>query len=1258
MNNKVTFKSGLSFAVLSFVLVTLLGVQGFAQAGTSSVTGTIFNEQNEVVPGATVTLVSVAQNTRRTAVTNSQGNYSFSLVNPGPYRIEVEAQGFKRAVTSEFQAQVDRTAQLPITLEVGGVDVTVTVDAGGLENLSINTQDASLGNNFVSEQIVQLPLEGRNVGNLLSLQAAVTPDGSVSGGRSDQANITLDGVDVNDQQNGPAFTPVLRVTPDSIEEFRVTTSNPDASRGRSSGAQIALVTKSGSNQFRGNLFEYHRNTVTTANSYFNNLANVPRPKLIRNLFGGSLGGPIVKDRLFFFYNYEGMREAKGVSVLRLVPLASMGQGQLRYRNTAGALVTLSLAQLNGLEVPGGPAPGPVVDMNPTAIAVFAAAAARYPSNDTGLGDGLNTGGFRFNAPLPVELNTHTAKFDWKITSDDKHTVSLRGNYQQDLFTNASAFPDTPSPDTWSHPLGIAASYTWLIRSNIVNRFTYGLTRNAFSNQGDSNENTITFRDVFSPANFNRSFNRVQPTQNFTNDVNWTIGDHSLQFGINFRIIRNKRTDFGLAFDNGVTNSSFYLQAGAQLTQAVNNLGPDFQVGPAFNLAVQRALAGLIGRLSQYGANFNFDISGQPLGGGVPVVRKWAAEEYDFYVQDSWKIRPNLTLNLGLRYGVSTPVYEQEGYMAKPNITLQTYLDRRVAAAAQGQNYTEQLQIIRAGKANNAPGFYSTDWNNWQPRVSFAWSPKFESGWLSKIFGTNDESVIRGGFSILNDYFGQALAVNFDANNRLGFASNQTISANTYNITTNPAPLYTGSSMSIRTLPGITIPASINFPLQQPLDDQRRIEGSLDDNLKSPTHYQWNVSYGRKFGWGIYAEASYVGRLAKGLLASRDVMQPNDIRDPVSGQTYNEAAGILEWHRRNRTPVNSVPNQPFFENMYAAGSIDAVLFGAGLSNTRAAYGFMAVTAVTPGCAGAPLFGCYDSGNDWTYLQDIFDRFVGPKLYYNRQYGALSAYGTIADSNYHGGTLSVRQRYKGLTWDLNYTMSRSMDDTSGLQTSGVFGGAFILNALRPKDNYSVSDFDLRHIVNVNAIWDIPIGRNRTFFSGMNKVADAILGGWQLSTIYRWNTGYPNGFFVDVAGWPTNWNVRSAVVQLRQISPTPTRLGGVNNNRPNAFSNRLATYRGFRSPGPGESGDRNITRYPNYVVLDAGLQKSFNMWWNENHKIKIRWDVFNVTNTARFTGNADTTFGLDPDLLGAPGNSFGNYTGTQGSPRVMQFAFRFEF
>ncbi len=460
-------------------------------------------------------------------------------------------------------------------------------------------------------------------------------------------------------------------------------------------------------------------------------------------------------------------------------------------------------------------------------------------------------------------------------------------------------------------------------------------------------------------------------------------------------------------------------------------------------------------------------------------------------------------------------------------------------------------------------------------------------------------------------------------------------------------------------PGGSLPTSLEFPQQQPLDDQRRIEGSLDDNLVSPINYQWNVTYGREFPKGFYVEASYIGRMARNLLASRDIMTPNDIRDPVSGQTWYEAAGILETLRRNRTPITSIPNIPFFENMYTPGSIDGLLFGTGLSNTQAAYGLMA-TNDTPGCEPSnPLtFGCYEFGNDWTFMQDIFDQFFD-KHFYNRQYGALSAYGTIAGSDYHGGTFSVRQRFKGLSWDFNYTFSKSIDDASGVQTSGVFGQAFIINALRPEDNRAVSDFDVRHVINMNSVWELPIGRNRSYFSNMNKYADIFLGGWQVSSIFRYNTGYPisgvSANFVDIAGWPTNWNSRSFVVRTRPVSTSPCNTcgdGGV----PNLFTDRTQAYQSFRVAAPGETGDRNALRYPGYIVLDFGIAKSFQMPWNENHKVQFRVDTFNLTNTQKFT-LVDSIFGLDP-YREQPSNTFGNFGAIQGTPRVMQFAIRYDF
>lgn len=1250
-------------------LVFVLPTVALAQTGSSSIRGTVKDPQGNVVVGAAVTLANRETNFNRATTTSDNGQFSFELIPPGTYSVDVEARGFKKAHRVDVGALVSKTTDVAVQLEVGAVTETVSVSAGASEAI-INTQDASLGNNFVAQQITQLPLNARNVANLLSLQPAVTPSGYVTGSRSDQSNMTLDGVDVNEQQTGEAFTPVLRVSPDTVEEFRVTTTNPNAAEGRSSGAQVALITKSGSNTWHGNLFWYHRNTVFTANNFFNNSSidpatgkSLPRPVLLRNNYGGSLGGPIKKDRLFFFYNYEARRDARQGTVNRLVPLASMGQGLLKFNarnNTTGASVpiTLTTAQLNSLTTVGGnPAAQAVVDVNPITVAILANAASKYPANNFRVGDGVNTGGFQFNAPLPVKLTAHVARFDFNLDRELKHVVFFRANYQQDVTGGAPQFPDTVPTNNWSHPLGFVGGYTWTISNSKINTFKYGLTREAFTDQGDSDVNAITFRSVLSTELFARGFSRTTPVQNITDDFTWIKENHTFGFGTNVRIIRNHRVNFASAYDNGITNQSFYASSGAVVTNPINAWLPALTGLPAGSTIAsasltntRHAFAALIGRLSQYTANFNFGTDGKPLPAGAPVERTFATEEYDVYAQDSWKVKRNVTLNLGLRYGLSRPVYETKGFQAKPNVGLQEYFDRRVAAARQGVNFTDPITVVLAGPANNAPGFYSLDKNNFQPRVAVAWSPAFKTGLLAKLFGTQDESVFRGGFAITNDYFGQALAVNFDGNNTLGFSSSQTPSANTYNVTTNPGPLITGLGMSIRGLPLITVPANLTFPQTKPADQNRRIEGSLDSNLVSPINYSWNLTFGRKFPKGLYVETSYIGRQARNLLATRDIMQVNNIVDPKSGQDWYTAAGILEQLRVAKTPIANIPKLPFFENLYPAGSLSAsVLFGFPMTNTQAAYAYASTNA--PDCAA--FGGCGFNGDDWTFLQDDLDRFSGVKLFYQPQYGALSAYGTIASSDYHAATVSIRQRLKTLTWDFNYTFSKSIDDASGLQTSGVYGSAFITNALRQQDNRAVSDFDIRHIINMNSIWELPFGRGRTWLSNSNKVVNGVLGGWQLSTIFRYNSGLPTSSPVDVGGWPTNWNVRSWATAIAPVRTSPTRGG--NGKSPNLFSDPKAFYNSFRSPAPGETGSRNIIRYPGYIALDAGLAKSFAV--TENVKLQVRWDVFNVTNTQRFTGNADVTNGLDPQF-GSPSASFFNFTTVQGAPRVMQFALRIDF
>jgi hypothetical protein len=1233
-------------------------ITGMAQSSTSSVNGTVTDPQGNVVAGATVTLTNAQKNFTRTQTTTDGGSFAFSLIPPGQYQLEAEAKGFKKAVLTDVGAQVAKPTTVTVQLEIGNVSEVVTVSSGVGEVL-VNKQDATLGNNFVNQQITQLPLEARSPLALVTLQPAVTREGYVAGARSDQSNITLDGVDINEAQTNSVGSPVLRLNAEAIEEFRVTTVNANAASGRSSGAQISLVSKSGSNDWHGALFLANRNTSTTANDFFNNRAGVPRPKLIRNTYGGAIGGPIVKDRFFFFYSYEGRKDISETGVTRTVPLASLGRGELRYVNPSGGITTLNTAQLNTIFSAAG--------INPIAVAALRDAAAKYPANDFTTGDSspsrlLNVAGFRFNAPTPVKLNSHSGRFDFNLTS--KQIVFVRANIIYDLTGGVPQFPDTPAPNLWEHPWGFVAGHTWTINSRFVNNFRYGETREAFSQQGDSADNAITFRFVYSPLRFLRTLNRITPVKNFTDDFSWTSGNHSMQYGGNVRLISNVRSSFSNAYDNAVTNPSFYIGGGGSISSAVNAASP---IGAGFASAVQNAATALIGRLSQYSALFTFGHDGSVLPAGSSADRDFRANEYDVYGQDVWKVSPSVTLTYGLRYSISTPIWENEGFETTTSIPLTTYFERRLAGAHVGTPYNELLSIQLSGKKNGKPPLYNWDKNNFQPRIAVAWSPRFSSGFMGKMFGTNQESVLRAGFGITNDYYGQQLAVSFDLNNALGFSSSRNINANTYSIsgTNRPlAPLFTGFGQAVRPLPNISVPGNLTFPQTAPMTFARPIQSSLDSALVAPIHYSWNFTFERELPKGMVLQMSYIGRAARKLIASRDVMALNNLVDPKSATDWYSAAGILEDLRRRGVPASQVSQIPYFANLFPANLAQLMndnywgedLIDPSFNQTQAVYAN----------TDPDLY-----GNDWTDIQDVIDQAVNGGIstqnnrFFQPQYGALSSFSSIANSNYHAATISLRERLgTSLTMDFNYTLSHSLDDASGLATSGAFGGAFILNPILQRNSYANSDFDIRHIINVNSIYQLPVGKGRKFFGNSNSFVDAVIGGWQLSQIFRWNSGLPVGFYgdsgvFDDTRWATNWNVQSNATRINPITTCPTRGGAT---AAKLFGcDTTAIYRSFRNAKPGETGDRNVFRVPGYVVMDIGLGKSFKMPWSEGHKLQIRAEAFNITNTQRM-GQYDTSrtgFGvvLDPQTATPPTN-WSNFTAIQGTPRVFQFGFRYEF
>ncbi|MFL6337055.1 MAG: carboxypeptidase regulatory-like domain-containing protein [Pyrinomonadaceae bacterium] len=1293
------FPRGRALALACGLLSLLLfAAAAHAQSGRSTVRGTVKDAQGNVVPGASVTLTDVEKNFARTQTTNDDGTYTFAAVPPGAYRVEVEAKGFKKVSRTDVRALVDTPVDVDVVVEAGLETETVTVT--GSTEAALNTTDATLGTAFESRRIQELPLNARNVVGLLSLQPGVTRAGYVNGGRADQANVTLDGVDVNEQQRGldivtdEAFAAVLRSTPDSLQEFRVTTTNPNAEQGRSSGAQVSLVTKSGTNALHGSLYEYHRNTVTTANDFFNNKAGVERPQLLRNIFGGSVGGPVVKDRLFFFGTYEGFREATATSVLREVPLPTLGQGIVRYRTASGAsdpscpagtpsgVRCLNIAQINAAYVAAnGVTPG----INPAALAAIASAASRYTANDPGAGDGLNTSGFRFNARTPAKLNTYITRFDLNVT--DRQNLFVRANYQNDNVThsvyggtdcgtgdNIQCFPDTPALTLWNHPKGIAVGHSWTISNTVVNRAAYGFTRAAFTDQGDSTSNFTSFRFIFRPLGFKRSLERTTPVHNFVDDLSWVRGSHTLQFGGNVRLIANNRTSFGAAYDNAITNPSYYDCSGDAVIFDNETCGDPVFPDVGGETDLRDALTAIIGRFSQYGASLVYDQGGQLQPVGTPTTRSFATQEYEFYAQDSWRWRSNLTINYGLRWSTSTPVYERNGFQVKPVQSLGDYFRQRVESADRGVPFNDPITVDLAGKANDRPGFYKQDWNNFAPSVSVAWSPDFGDNAFGRLIGRGGKSVIRGGYRLSYDRVGSQLAVNFDLNNSLGFVSTRGISANTFNVSDRLAPLFTGPNQNVRPLlaaGGVDLPGAIHFPLTTPADEDQRIEQSLDDTITTPWNHSINLSYGRELKGGLSFETSYVGRFARNLLATRDIMQLNNIRDPASGMTWYEAANRLVDLRYANAPITSVQSIPFFENLFPGLATTVALNGVptALTATQAAYRRVAlprapVSPTTPCSLSGPV--CGRNTTDYTFLQLLWDdrpvsRFNN--IFYQPQYAALSVFSTVARSNYNAAQFSLRERFSNdLIFDINYTFAHSLDNASGLQASGAYGSAFIVNALFPDENYADSDFDVRHTINANWLVGLPVGRGKMFFHDTNKVVNGILGGWTLTGIFRYNTGIPIQTPFEADRWATNWNVQSNGVR---VTPLQSQPGDVN-GEPNVFGNPTTAYQSFRDARPGEVGDRNVLRAPGYITLDAGLYKSFGLPW-EGQRITFRWEVFNVTNTQRFDGStiADLSLEQDPFLFKrTPTQEFGKFTSTQAplgetkAGRVMQFALRYEF
>ncbi|MBV8819053.1 MAG: carboxypeptidase regulatory-like domain-containing protein, partial [Acidobacteriaceae bacterium] len=430
---------GTALAIITFA------ASGLWAQGSSSIRGQVTDSQKGVITSAAVSLADKDTGASRTTVTSSSGEYQFLQLRPGTYMLTVKAPGFTTKEVENVQLLVDTPVSLDVTLDVASSTSTVNVSA---EAPPLNTVDATVGNAFEEKKIQALPLQTRNVVQLLSLQPGVTQTGEVMGARRDQNNIMLDGIDNNDNQNplsglngtngagglnssnNSGFTSALPIPLDSVQEFRVTVAGDNASAGHSSGGQVQLVTRSGSNTLHGSAYEYNRNTAYTANNWFNNRAGVARPQLVRNQFGASLGGPAKKNKLFYFLNYERHIDSSQQSQSRTVPSETLKQGIVKFKTTDGSVYTLNPSDVAAVD--------PLHQgVSPTMIAYL----KQFPTGNSpqlGSDSGLNFSGYIFNAPVKLDYRTYVGRFDWMVDNAGKHTVSFRGTLSNNGETSVPA----------------------------------------------------------------------------------------------------------------------------------------------------------------------------------------------------------------------------------------------------------------------------------------------------------------------------------------------------------------------------------------------------------------------------------------------------------------------------------------------------------------------------------------------------------------------------------------------------------------------------------------------------------------------------------------------------------------------------------------------------------------------------------------------------------------------------------------------------
>jgi len=1247
--------------------------------------GTVTDESGGAIGKATVTLVNTRTGSTMQSQTSDTGAYRFVQLAPGPgYELKVSRDGFKSITISNLYLAVATTRTQDVQLSLGTVTQTVEVKSEG--SVSLDTTDSTIGNNFDLRAVADLPNEFRDdPANLLRLQPGVVSaqgglnadpsgsrDGAVAGARADQNNITVDGIDATDYAFGFSFRTQAAIPVEAVQEFSTQVGSFTPAYGGRGGAETVIVTKSGTNQFHGAAYEFNRTAATEANTFFNNKNGVPRPNLVRNQFGANLGGPVLKDKLFFFFDYEGRRDAQQANELQLVPLPHVQNGELAYINATSSVTgqpcsttnrlssadvstdcvtILPAAQVAALDpcskaggcpnAPGFMTPG----IAPSLLNLFK---TRYPApNDFSAGDGINTAGFRFNAPIPLTENSYLGRGDFIINSRNK--LFGRVNFRNlNSIIQPIQFPGDPTTGpNILRDYGWVLGETWTKSANTVNQVVIGETRNnndqpiLFNPAGGLVELSFFGGSLATPYARQSQIGHISPVPTFRDDVTLIRGRHTIQFGGQWNPTKVRST---------LTNNFDFIQEGlgGSILSLPDNLRPANILHDPNGVATgnwDNFFVGALGIINNVQSAITYMKNGQVVPAGQETHRRdYRSYLYATYVQDSWKLRKDLTLTGGVRYQYASVPYEVNGLQASFfNTDLSQLLQVRLQNGLNGisgPNATPQLTYQLSGKANHAPSLYTPDKLNFSPRLAFAWNPGFREGVLGHIFGDH-KTVLRGQASLVYDETVINAITNLEDQGNYVFGN--TVATNFGG---------GGANASLQSDPRFSAPNAVPFPVVAPpfmtsVTPTAIFNYGLDTHLHTPYSETFSFGVQRELPGGFQLEVDYFGRLGRKLFVLADAGGMVNFVDKSSGHSFVGDTTTLEQLARQNTKPQNVTALPFFENQLQAGTgescaqINQQIFGTPFTTCTQAIYALNQTALQQGNLSAVAL---------TILGLAPPNVVIPSQFFVNALGTNKGY-----SSYNAMFTTVRKRLShNLQFDFNYTYSHSIDNNSIIANNNgnfVAGTASVLcDPYNLKTCRGNSEFDAKHQVNASFLYNLPVGKNQFIAHDAPRWMDEIVDGWQVSGVVTWRTGLAMNA-VGALGSTTSlaaddgalFNGNNGAIQ-----------GGIHNDKANGnqiqfFANPKAALSAFSFVSGQENGSRDVLYGPHFSNVDLGVAKTFPLI-GERYHLQFRADAFNVFNHPNFgfpdTNIASNTFGVITTQVG------------QELSRVMQFSLRFEF